>query len=171
MKEDAMKWFFEVYFIICLIAETAALQGRFYAGSWDWRKDFGWRGSATLPDQMLSCPLYRIPFAAHFNPAATRRKVCSSTSTFQLQWEASSAHREDCGQEAMHLQVPRAEGEAPRFSSQNPFCSFWDTRGTRGVLGRQTAVCFPGKSAWSWAQVLCWSWACFWARSRILSWS
>lgn len=25
---------FEVYFIICLIAETAALQGRFYAGSW-----------------------------------------------------------------------------------------------------------------------------------------
>ena len=79
-------------------------------------------------------------------PAASRNTLCP--------WG-------DCSQEAMHPQVPTAKGEASRFFSQNPFCSFHSH--TSAARGRQSSCHATVKGTRSWVQVLCCSWALSWS--------
>lgn len=95
----------------------------------------------------------------HGPPGRDRGMVCSfqhlhlqaGVRNLLCPWRVAVAKRTDI-----------TEGEASRFSSQKPFCSFCS--GTSGDRGRHTSLRSPLKSTGSWAQVLRCSWALAWSQ-------
>lgn len=132
--------------------------------------DGRWEGLWTERSCHPSRPSAELPTSQSLGhlPGSSRRKVCSSTSPSSLQRGTCSARRGGRGQEPTHPQVPAAEGEASRLSSQNPPCSFH--RGTSGARGGHASLRCPVKSSRSWARASCCSWApsWFWLNPRSL---